>query len=254
MVYYSQKYADKQRYERELAILKAKDLIENPGKYTQATSYGCTKYINNISFNKKTGEVADDSNLSLNLDKIKTEEKFDAAALVDDLIEASKKDPNSLNDSDVVRFYNSYARLINLFTKGEKITKSYSIGMSTYFKVGEESDLVVKDQEGKEVTNSVRVNGFDTSKVGYNRLELTFPDGSYYYKSYYVTNSGNYVAVSDFEATSLTSTSDINVVLYNDEKPNGEVKKLSEFENSGLDTRKAGRNYGKKLWLLSFRF
>lgn len=173
-----------------------------------------------------------------------TEEKFDAAALVDDLIEASKKDPNSLNDSDVVRFYNSYARLINLFTKGEKITKSYSIGMSTYFKVGEESDLVVKDQEGKEVTNSVKVNGFDTSKVGYKRLELTFPDGSYYYKSYYVTNSGNYVAVSDFEATSLTSTSDINVVLYNDEKPNGEVKKLSEFENSGLDTRKAGRNYG----------
>ena len=48
MVYYSKKYADRQKHERENAVKKAKDLIENPGEYTQATSYGCTKYINNI--------------------------------------------------------------------------------------------------------------------------------------------------------------------------------------------------------------
>ena len=77
MVYYSQKYADKQKYERDIAIKKAEDLISNPGKYTQATSYGCTKYINNIKFDTKTGEIPEGLELSLKLDKIKEEEKYD---------------------------------------------------------------------------------------------------------------------------------------------------------------------------------
>ena len=113
MVYYSQKYADKQRYERELAILKAKDLIANPGKYTQATSYGCTKYINNISFNKKTGEVADDSSLSLNLDKIKEEEKFDGYYS----IVTSEK---HLSDKEIRDIYKGLWKIEETF----KITKS----------------------------------------------------------------------------------------------------------------------------------
>ncbi len=77
MIYYSKKYADKQKHERELAIIKAQDLIKNPGKYTQATSYGCTKYINNIKFDIKTGEIPTGLELSLNLDKVMEEEKFD---------------------------------------------------------------------------------------------------------------------------------------------------------------------------------
>ena len=77
MIYYSKKYADRQKNLREVAIQKAKDLIENPGKYTSATSYGCTKYINNIYFDNDTGEVKEGFDLSLNLEKIKEEEKFD---------------------------------------------------------------------------------------------------------------------------------------------------------------------------------
>ena len=77
MIYYSKKYADRQKHLREIAIEKAKDLINNPTKYTQATSYGCTKYINNISFDEETGEVKEGKNLSLKLDKIKEEEKWD---------------------------------------------------------------------------------------------------------------------------------------------------------------------------------
>ena len=77
MVYYSKKYAERQKHERELAIKKAQDLINNPGKYTQATSYGCTKYINNIRFNEETGEIPTGIILSLKLDKIKEEEKYD---------------------------------------------------------------------------------------------------------------------------------------------------------------------------------
>ncbi len=77
MIYYSKKYADRQKHLREVAIEKAIDLIKNPTKYTQATSYGCTKYINNISFNEETGEIKEGKQLSLKLDKIKEEEKYD---------------------------------------------------------------------------------------------------------------------------------------------------------------------------------
>lgn len=77
MVYYSEKYAKKQRYERERAIAKAKDLIANPTHYTKATSYGAAAYINNISFSKSTGEIVKGRELSINEDKIAEEEKYD---------------------------------------------------------------------------------------------------------------------------------------------------------------------------------
>ena len=77
MVYYSQKYADKQRKERNLMIERAKDLIKYPKKYTQVTSRGSATYVNNIKFDKKTGEILDGLDLSLNEEKIREEEKYD---------------------------------------------------------------------------------------------------------------------------------------------------------------------------------
>lgn len=77
MVYYSQKYADKQKRERQMMIDKAKDLIKNPGNYTRATSYGAAGYINNIQFDKKNRCLPDGLELSLNQDKIDEEAKFD---------------------------------------------------------------------------------------------------------------------------------------------------------------------------------
>lgn len=77
MVYYSEKYAKKQKYEREKAVAKAKDLIENPANYTKATSYGCTAYINNISFSKDTGEIVEGKELSINEEKITEEALYD---------------------------------------------------------------------------------------------------------------------------------------------------------------------------------
>ncbi len=77
MVYYSEKYAKKQKYERERAVAKAKDLIKNPANYTKATSHGCTAYINNISFSKDTGEIVDGKELSINEEKIAEEALYD---------------------------------------------------------------------------------------------------------------------------------------------------------------------------------
>lgn len=76
MVYYSEKFAKKQKKERELVIIKAKDLIANPGRYTKATSIGAAGYINNFDYDKKNGEIIA-KDLSLDIDKIMEEEKYD---------------------------------------------------------------------------------------------------------------------------------------------------------------------------------
>ena len=113
MVYYSKKYADRQKHERELAVKKAKDLIDNPGKYTQATSYGCTKYINNIRFNEETGEIPTGLELSLKLDKILEEEKYDGYYS----IVTSEK---NLSDKEIRDIYKGLWKIEESF----KITKS----------------------------------------------------------------------------------------------------------------------------------
>ena len=77
MVYYSQKYADKQKRDRQMVIEKAKDLIKNPGSYTRATSYGAAGYVNNINFDKETGNISNATELSLNEEKINEDAKFD---------------------------------------------------------------------------------------------------------------------------------------------------------------------------------
>mgnify|MGYP001055800288 CR=1 FL=1 len=77
MVYYSGKYAQKQKKDREKAIAKAKDLIANPGKYTRATRFGAAGYVNNIRFSKDTGEIPDGQALSLNMERIEQEAQYD---------------------------------------------------------------------------------------------------------------------------------------------------------------------------------
>jgi hypothetical protein len=77
MVYYSEKYAKKQRRDREVMIQRATDLIKSPKKYDKITSAGSASYILNIAFDKNTGEIVDGKNLELNLDKIEEEKKYD---------------------------------------------------------------------------------------------------------------------------------------------------------------------------------
>lgn len=77
LIYYSEKYAKKQKYEREKAVAKAMDLVKKPANYTKATSQGCTAYINHISFSKDTGEIANGKELSINEEKIAEEALYD---------------------------------------------------------------------------------------------------------------------------------------------------------------------------------
>lgn len=77
MVYYSEKYARKQKADRDAMVARAKDLIAYPKKYDRVSAKGAASYVNNIAFNKETGEIIEDRDLSLDVQKIQEEEKYD---------------------------------------------------------------------------------------------------------------------------------------------------------------------------------
>lgn len=78
VVFYSRKYAQRAKAEREAALIKAAKLAANPGQYTRATSYGAAKYVKKVVFDKETGEIMEaSSDLSLDEELIKQEEAFD---------------------------------------------------------------------------------------------------------------------------------------------------------------------------------
>lgn len=113
MVYYSQKYAEKQKKDRQIVIEKAKDLIKHPGNYTRATSYGAAGYVNNIQFDEKTGVVADGLELTLNLKKIDEDAKFDGYYSI-------VTSEENLSDLELRNIYKGLTKIEETF----KITKS----------------------------------------------------------------------------------------------------------------------------------
>ena len=113
MVYYSQKYANKQKRDRQMVIEKAKDLIKNPSAYTRATSYGAAGYVNNIKFDKETGIITNASELTLNEDKINEDAKFDGYYSI-------VTSEENLSDLELRNIYKGLAKIEETF----KITKS----------------------------------------------------------------------------------------------------------------------------------
>ena len=113
MVYYSQKYADKQKRDRDMIIVKAKDLISHPEKYSKATAYGVAGYVNNLKFVKSTGEIADANNLQLNLERILEEEKYDGYYSI---VTSEEK----LSDIEIRNIYRGLSKIEETF----KVTKS----------------------------------------------------------------------------------------------------------------------------------
>ena len=113
MVYFSQKYADKQKHDRDMMVEKAKDLVSNPFKYNKSTSYGAANYVKNLKFSKSTGEIADTSNLLIDEEKIKEEEKYDGYYSI---VTSEEK----LSDIDIRNIYRGLAKIENTF----KVTKS----------------------------------------------------------------------------------------------------------------------------------
>ena len=78
VVFWGRKYALKARAEREEVLKKAHELAANPQKYTKATSYGAAKYVKNLKFDEKTGEVLKvKERPAFDSTKVAEEEKYD---------------------------------------------------------------------------------------------------------------------------------------------------------------------------------
>ena len=78
VVFWGRKYALKAQAEREEVLIKAHDLITNPQKYIKATSYGAAKYVKNLKFDEKTGEILEVKERAvLDFEKVAEEEKYD---------------------------------------------------------------------------------------------------------------------------------------------------------------------------------
>lgn len=78
VIFYSEKYAKKAKADRAKTIAKAIDIMNNPSKYSRATSYGAAGYLKNVTFDKETGEILSPQKLlELNVEKLEAEEALD---------------------------------------------------------------------------------------------------------------------------------------------------------------------------------
>lgn len=129
MVYYSEKYAKKQKADREAMITRARDIIEHPKKYDRITAKGSASYVQNISFNKDTGEIVSGKTLKLDTAKIEEEEKYDGYySIVTSELEMS--------DDKMRNVYRGLAKIEDSF----KVTKTYFESRPVYVRTNEHID------------------------------------------------------------------------------------------------------------------
>jgi len=126
VVFWSKKYADKARAERARVISKAKDLIQNPQKYTSATSHGAAKYVKNVAYDKKTHAVINTGKaLAFDEDKVRAEERFDGyyAIVTSEL---------AMTDQEIVDTYRGLWEIEETFkvTKGTLETRPIFVSLA----------------------------------------------------------------------------------------------------------------------------
>ena len=61
VVFYSEKYAEKAKADREAAIHKAEHLISSQSAYNRSTFHGAAKYVKDLTFSTDSGEVLQDA-------------------------------------------------------------------------------------------------------------------------------------------------------------------------------------------------
>ena len=78
MAFYSQKYADKAKRDRQAAIDKARSIIANPARLERMLEHSCAKYIKGVNYDKDTGEVIKEAKaLYFDEDKLAVQEELD---------------------------------------------------------------------------------------------------------------------------------------------------------------------------------
>ena len=129
MVYYSEKYARKQKADRDAMIARANDLIKYPKKYDRVTAKGSAAYVKNIAFDKSTGEIIDGRSLELDLEKIREEEKYDGyySIVTSEL---------QMKDEEMRKVYRGLAKIEDSF----KVTKTFFESRPVYVRTNDHID------------------------------------------------------------------------------------------------------------------
>ena len=128
VVFWGRKYALKAKAEREEVLKKAHDLAANPQKYTKATSYGAAKYVNNLKFDEKTGEILNvKESPVLDSAKVAEEEKYDGYYA----IVTSELD---MSDAEVIDTYRGLWEIEETFrvTKGVLETRPIYVSLKDH--------------------------------------------------------------------------------------------------------------------------
>lgn len=129
MVYYSEKYAQRQKRERDIMVERAEDLISHPKKYDRITAKGSSSYVINLAFDKSTGEIVEGRDLSLDTKKIEEEAQYDGyySIVTSEL---------TLSDKKIREIYSGLARIEDSF----KVTKTYFKSRPVYVRTNEHID------------------------------------------------------------------------------------------------------------------
>ena len=115
VAFWSAKSAARARHKRAKVLDKARALVADPSAYTKATHHGAAKYVKNISFDKKTGEILEDAGAkaTLDLETIAKDEACDGYYCI-------VTSEEGLSDGEVIDIYQGLWRIEETF----KITKS----------------------------------------------------------------------------------------------------------------------------------
>ncbi len=124
MTYYSEKYAKKQKADRDAMIARAKDLIKHPKKYDKVTSAGSAAYVKNIAFDKTTGEIVEGQILELDEEKIREQERYDGyySIVTSEL---------NMTDLEMREIYRGLARIEDTFKISKSDFRSRPVYVST---------------------------------------------------------------------------------------------------------------------------
>jgi len=113
VVFYSQDYADKARYERSRTLAKAQKYLQSPSSLNRALAYSAASYIKGLQYDKDREIVETKSMLYLDEAKIREEEQFDGYyAIVTSELDKS--------DGEIIETYHGLWKIEETF----KISKS----------------------------------------------------------------------------------------------------------------------------------
>ncbi|HHW32203.1 MAG TPA: transposase [Clostridiaceae bacterium] len=113
IVFFSQDYADKARYERYRTIAKAQRYLKTPSALTRSISYSAASYIKGIQINEDGEIVKTSTKLYLDEDKIREEEQYDGYyAIITSELDRS--------DCEIIEIYHNLWKIEETF----KISKS----------------------------------------------------------------------------------------------------------------------------------